>query len=47
VREAIAAVEAALEATREDSDADYRCNEALLDLDGALFQVEWAPPAEH
>jgi ParB-like chromosome segregation protein Spo0J len=47
IREAIAAVEAALEATREDSDADHRCNEALQDLEGALFHTEWAPPAEH
>jgi hypothetical protein len=47
LRKAIAALEAAWEAAEADSDAECRCSEAITELEDVLYQVQWAPPAEH
>ena len=40
------ALEAAREEAEEGSDAELRCEEALQDLEGALFHAEWAEPRD-
>lgn len=45
-RQAHANVEEAFEAAEPDSDAERRCEGALNELQGVLYQLEWAPPKE-
>jgi hypothetical protein len=39
-------LEEALQVVEPDSDADLRVNEALAELEGPIYSLEWAPPPD-
>lgn len=45
-RQALAEVEAAFEAVEDGTDAENRCRETIGELEGVLYQLEWAPPKD-
>jgi hypothetical protein len=45
-RQALARVEDAFQAAEDGTDAERRCRDTIGELEGVLYQLEWAPPKE-
>jgi hypothetical protein len=46
IRKAIAEIDKACQAAEDNGDDEKRCDAAALELEGALYHVEWKPPKE-
>jgi len=45
MRTAIAVIDQACDAAGDGTEDELRCSEAKSELEGALYHVEWKPPA--